>query len=140
MNTTDDIELNGSAGRRAEAGTNGWEDVVRLQRWAAPDHADFYVLAGEVVSTLYALEDLARVLGRQVTGYADTQAQRGRLVYDDTREKDPRHRLVAAAAELDDFVDHLWRAERAANAFWSEIGRVGVELPPRVGESGQVTR
>ena len=137
---TDDIELNGSAGRRAEAGTSGWEDAVRLQRWAAPDHADFYVLAGEIVSTLYALEDLARVLARQVVGYADTQAQRRRVVYDDTREKDPRRRLVEAASELDVLVDHVWRAERAANAFWSEIGHIGVELARRTDEVGGVSR
>jgi hypothetical protein len=140
MNTTDDIELNGSAGRRAETGTSGWEDAVRLQRWAAPDHADFYVLGGEIVSTLYALEDLARVLARQVDGYADTQAQRRRVVYDDTRKKDPRRRLVEAVAELDVLVDHLWRAERAANAFWSQIGHVGTELAPCTDDADEVNR
>ena len=69
---------------RAEGGTAGWEDAVRLQRWAIPDHTEVYALAGEMVATLDALDDLAAVLGRQVAGYADTQRARGRTLYDDT--------------------------------------------------------
>src|SRR5215212_5313775 len=102
MNTTDDVEQNAAAVSRAEAGVSGWEDAVRLQRWAAPDHADFYALAGEIVSTLHALEDLARLMVRQVAGYAE-----GRTVYDDTRQVDPQRRLAEAAADLDVFADQL---------------------------------
>ena len=53
-----------------------WEDVVRLQRWAVADHADFYALAGLMVGTLYALEDLTGVLERQVAGYARRSRRR----------------------------------------------------------------
>ena len=119
--TTGDIEQDTAVGR-AEAGASGWEDTVRLQRWAAPDHADFYALAGEIVATLHALEALARVMSRQVAGYAN-----GRAVYDDTRQVDPTHRLIEAAADMDTLAEHLRSAERSANAFWSGIGHVGVE-------------
>ena len=133
MNTTDtptsndEAERDAQAVRRAEAGTSGWDDACRLQRWATPDHADFYALAGEIVSTLHGLEDLARVLGRQVAGYARAQQNRGQRVYDDTRQKDPQHRLAEAATELDILADRLRSAERAANSFWSTIGHIGVE-------------
>jgi hypothetical protein len=109
---------------RANAGAAAWEDAVRLQRWAAPDHAEFYALAGEVVRTLWALDDLARVLGRQVSGYG-----RGRAVYDDTHEVDPQARLTDAVAELAQLSNALVVAERAANRFWSAIGHIGVEHP-----------
>src|SRR6185503_18811778 len=59
---------------RAELCTAGWEDAVRLQRWATPDHADFYALAGEMVA---ALDDLAHVLHRQVTRYGQGRRARG---------------------------------------------------------------
>src|SRR3954471_17174260 len=96
MNATKDIEPDAGAVARAEAGVNGWEDAVRLQRWATPDHADFYALAGEIVSTLYALDDLAQVLRRQVAAY-----EQGRRIYDDTRRFDPAVRLAEAVADLD---------------------------------------
>jgi hypothetical protein len=101
MNTTDDHTSTDGTGQdtaagRAERGTAGWEDAVRLQRWATPDHADFYALAGEIVATLYALDDLGQVLGRQVAAYAQTAQERGRVVYDDTRQVDPVERLQTA--------------------------------------------
>jgi hypothetical protein len=155
MNTTDDIEQNDieqngveqngveqngveqdMAVVRAQAGTAGWEDAVRLQRWAVLDHGDFYALAGEMVATLHALEDLAVVLGRQVAGYAHTQRERGRVVYDDTRQHDPRHRLAEAATDLDILADRVRSAERAANAFWSGIGHVGTKDQPGDGVDG----
>src|ERR1700750_2888093 len=91
-----------TAGRRAETATGAWEDAVRLQRWATPDHADFYALAGEIVATLSALDDLMQVLHRQVSGYGQ-----GRRLYDDTRQADPGARLVAAAAELAGLLEAL---------------------------------
>lgn len=153
MNTTYDTEQNGAgqngveqdmAAARAQAGTTRWEDAVRLQRWAVPDHGDFYALAGEMVASLHAFEDLAVVLGRRVAGYAHTQQERGRVVYDDTRQHDPRHRLAEAATDLDILADRLRSAERAANAFWSGIGHVGTEDQPegsvdRVDGAGVVT-
>jgi len=112
-----------TAVRLAEAGTAEWEDAVRLQRWATPGHADFYALAGEMVSTLYALEDLAQVLGRQVSGYG-----RGRRLYDDTRQVDPAERLQVAASALQEL--HLLASSAAdrANRFWTAIGHIGVDL------------
>ena len=123
MNTTDDIEQNTGALGRAEAGVSGWEDAVRLQRWATPDHADFYALAGEVVATLHALDDLAQVLRRQVAGYGT-----GRRVYDDTRgQVDPAARLAEAAVELGELIQHVQAAQSPANRFWSAMGHIGVE-------------
>jgi hypothetical protein len=131
MNTTDnhtspDTSGDTAAGR-AETGTGAWEDAVRLQRWATSDHADFSALACETVATLYALEDLAGVLRRQVAAYAAAQQARGRQVYDDTRQIDPRRRLADAATDLDLLADRLRSAELAANAFWSGIGHIGVD-------------
>jgi hypothetical protein len=125
--TTDDSSRGDTAAGRAEAGTAAWEDAVRLQRWATPDHADFYALAPEIVATLHALEDLARVLRRQVAGYVAGQQVRGRAVYDDTRQHDPRRRLAEAATDLDILADRLLSAERAVNTFWSAIGHIGTE-------------
>ena len=143
MNTTDDIEHNDTAhddsahadtgqddtaARRAEAGVSGWEDAVRLQRWATPDHADFYALAGEIVATLYALDDLAQVLRRQVAGYGQAQQDRGRRLYDDSYgQVDPAVRLADAVDELDGLAAHLPETQGSANRFWSAIGHIGVE-------------
>jgi hypothetical protein len=124
MSSTNKPEQPLAAVERADAGAEAWEDAVRLQRWAAPEHGEFYVLAGELVRTLYALEDLARVLGRQVAGYG-----RGRAVYDDTWQVDPAARLVEAAGELSRLGAALGMAERAASAFWSAIGHIGVAQP-----------
>ena len=134
MNTTKDntsreggTDSPDTAAGRAERGTAAWEDAARLQRWATADHADFYAQAGEVVASLYALDDLAQVLGRQVAGYADTQRARGRVVYDDTRRIDPMIRLVAAVEALADTRDALATATRAANEFWSAVGHIGTQ-------------
>lgn len=110
------------AAQRAEAGTAGWEDAVRLQRWADPDHTDFYTLAGEIDATLRALDDLTGVLHRQITRYGD-----GRRLYDDTHRVAPAVRLGEAAGELAVLRDHLQAAQEPAGRFWSAIGHVGVE-------------
>ncbi len=125
---------------RAERGTSGWEDAVRLQRWATPNHPDFYALAGEMVATLGALDDLAQVLRRQVGDYA-----RGHRLYDDTREVDPEERLADATAQLTELSTYLQTAQLPANSFWSTVGHIGVEFPdpepPEAGsaETGAVT-
>jgi hypothetical protein len=111
--------------RRAEAGTGGWEDAVRLQRWATPDHPDFYALAGEMVATLRALDDLARVLRRQVAGYAQRRA-----LYDDTHTVDPQIRLSEAAVELGRLTEYVQAAQSPANRFWSAIGHIGTGVTP----------
>lgn len=107
----------------AEAGEQAWADAVRFQRWAAPDHADFYALAAAVVPTLYGLEDLANVLRQQVSRYAE-----GRRVYDDTREVDPAVRLADAAERLALMRDALATAHDHASGFWSAISHIGVEV------------
>ena len=127
---TDDTGGDGrdaEAVRRAEAGTGGWEDAVRLQRWATPDHADFYALAGEMVATLHALDDLAQLLRRQVAGYARTQQDRGRRLYDDTRQVDPAERLQTAVIALQELRSGASTAADWANTFWSAIGHIGTE-------------
>src|SRR3954464_15780325 len=106
----DDTSAGAEAVARAEAGAAGWEDAVRLQRWATPDHADFYALAGEIVSTLYALDDLAQVLRRQVAAY-----EQGRRIYDDPRRVDPAVRLAEAVAELDGLLTHVQAGQGPAN-------------------------
>ncbi|MBW0114179.1 hypothetical protein [Pseudonocardia abyssalis] len=110
---------------RAAEGTDGWGQVVRHQRHATPDHADFYALAGEIVTTLHALDDLAEVLAGQVAGYAQ-----GRPVYDDTRTVDPAARLAEATALLRDTRKGLRTTVVPANRFWSAIGHIGTETTP----------
>ena len=132
MNTTDDHTSTDGTGQdtaagRAERGTAGWEDAVRLQRWATPDHADFYALAGEIVATLYALDGLGQVLGRQVATYAQTAQERGRVVYDDTRHVDPVERLQTAVITLGEMRSLASSSADRANRFWSAIGHIGVE-------------
>ena len=42
-----------------------------------------------MVATLHALDDLARLPRTQVAGYARTQQDQSRRLYDDTRQVDP---------------------------------------------------
>ena len=118
----DDTSAGAEAVARAEGGVAGWEDAVRLQRWAIPDHADFYALAGEIVATLHALEDLAHILARQIAGYGH-----GRVLYDDTRHVDPAQRLLAAGSAMQALHGAVSVAAGWANEFWSAVGHIGVE-------------
>jgi hypothetical protein len=108
---------------RAEQATEAWRDVPRIQRWADPDHTDLYALAGELVGTLHAVEDLTAVLAGQVARYGT-----GRTLYDDTRAVDPAARLARAGAQLDAAREAIRMAESRFNEFWSSIGHVGVEV------------
>lgn len=110
---------------RAEEGMDAWSDVARYQRWATPDHATIYALAGELTSTLHTFEDLTAVLLDQVAGYAT-----GRRLYDDTRSVEPAARLADAVAQLRQARTGLRTAAAALNEFWSAIGHVGVEVAP----------
>lgn len=114
-----------TAPMHAETAALEWQAAVAAQRVAVPDHADFYALAAEIVPTLHALQDLANVLRRQVTGYAD-----GRAVYDDSREVDPVLRLAEAAGQLALLRDRLAAAQEHANGFWSAISHIGIEVQP----------
>jgi hypothetical protein len=109
---------------RAREGADAWSDVARYQRGANPDHADFYVIAGELVQTVAALQDMTQVLRRQVEGYAE-----GRDVYDDLQQMDPKLRLAEAAGYLLLTRDALETVYKRANAFWSAIGHIGVQVP-----------
>ena len=104
---------------RAESGSRAWRAVVEAQTSAAPDHGDFYALAGDLVETLRALDTVAGVLASQATSYGAS-----RQVYDD-EDANPAHRLRAAVLALAETRHGLARAERAANQFWSAIGHIG---------------
>lgn len=106
---------------RAEVGTESWREAVRRQRSATLDHADFYALAGEIVTTLHALDDLAKLLGEQIVRYPQ-----GRTLYDDTRDVDPLVRLDDAAAAIHAARRAIVTASHAANRFWSLLGHIGV--------------
>jgi len=106
---------------RAEVATESWREAVRRQQSSTLDHADFYALAGEIVTTLHALDDLAKLLGEQVVRYPQ-----GRNLYDDTRTVDPLVRLDDAAAEIHTARRAIVTAAHAANRFWSLIGHIGV--------------
>ena len=88
--------------RSAETAATAWAETVEHQLEAPPRHADFYALAGEMVATLNALDDLSVLLARQVGRYGQ-----GRALYDDTHTTDPADRLTEA-------VDHL----RSMRAGW----------------------
>lgn len=125
MSTPDNDDARPRAVRSAEAAATGWAEVVHHQQQAEPRHADFYALAGEMVATLYALDDLTVLLAAQVGAYGQ-----GRAVYDDTRTVDPATRLAEAAQHLYGIRAALGTATTEANAFWSEIGHIGVEDTP----------
>jgi hypothetical protein len=130
-----DLPVGPEAVARGEAGVAAWEDVVRLQRWAVADHADFYALAGLMVATLYAFEDLTGVLERQVAGYGQTQQAQGRQLYDDTRQVDPAERLQVAVTALQQVHRAVESAADWANRFWSAIGHIGAEDISAAGSS-----
>src|SRR4051794_13283142 len=115
MNSNENSTHENAAAQRAEAGTTARENAVRLQLRATPDHADFYALASELVCTLRAVDDLTRVLRRQVAGYAQGQRDQGRVLYDDTRKVDPIERLHVATLQLEEFGSATVTATEWAN-------------------------
>lgn len=125
MSATEDGDARPRAVRSAETAATAWSETVAHQHEAPARHADFYALAGEMVATLYALDDLTVVLAAQVGRYGQ-----GRVLYDDTRSTDPATRLVGAVQCLRDVRVALAPAMAAANAFWSAIGHIGVEEAP----------
>jgi hypothetical protein len=111
--------------RSAEAAATAWKQAVEHQQDATPQHADFYALAGEMVATLYALDDLTVVLARQVGDYGQ-----GRALYDDTRTVDPAERLTEAVAALRAVHTALGAVTPVVHALWNAIGHIGVEATP----------
>ena len=122
MTTPDDYPR---ALRSAETAAAAWKQAVEHQQDATPRHADFYALAGEMVATLYALDDLTVVLARQVGDYSQ-----GRALYDDTRTVDPAERLTAAVGSLREVHAALGVVTPAVHEFWNAIGHVGFEAAP----------
>ncbi len=110
---------------RAEAGSEAWRAAARHQRNAEPDHADFYALGGEVVTTLRALDDLFGVLRRQVGGYGEV-----RCLYDDTGRISAVGRLQEAVSAIEVAQTRLAETDQLVNAFWSAIGHIGVRHAP----------
>ena len=131
--------------QQADGGARAWRAVVHAQHGAAPDHADFYNLAGHLVDTFAAVESLAQLLADPVCSYADRQPP-GRRVYDDARavdprREDPRERLIDARCDLDQLAIAAGCALDVANRFWSTISHIGVEDDPAAGRAdGEVPR
>ena len=119
MNTADDRPR---ALRSAETAATAWAETVEHQQHATGRHADFYALAGEMVATLNAIDDLTVVLAHQVARYGQ-----GRALYDDTRTADPADRLFEAVDCLRGVRAGLAATSAAANAFWSAVGHIGVD-------------
>ena len=105
----------------AEAGTRAWRQAVDIQRTAAPDHTDFYALAGELVDTPQSPQALIGVLSQQVCAY-----DQDRVLRDDAGMA-PQVRLCAASSALNNAWFSIIAAERSANRFCSRIGHIGVE-------------
>ncbi|WP_300008292.1 hypothetical protein [Pseudonocardia sp.] len=133
MNTPDEHDDRPRAVQLAEAGAEAWVTVVRHQLDASADHSDFYALGGDMVATLRALQDLARLLDRQVQRYGE---QRG--VYDDSGEVDPHERLTAAAVEMEAVADALGSVIWSADRYWNAISHIGVDDGPAA--EGEVSR
>lgn len=106
----------------AETAAHWWRAAVAAQRGIraeALEHADFYDLAAEAVTTLRSLEDLAELLARQVSGYGA-----GRALRDDTG-CDPTARLVRAVADVSALHIAVTSAVAEGQRFWSAIGHIG---------------
>ena len=122
--TTSNEDERSVAVTHATSGSDAWQFASVAQRHSAPDHGDFYGLAGEVVDTLHALAALCAVLRVQVAGYGA-----GRLLRDDERGHDPALRLVEASGAAEQLQNDLDIAERTANRFWSAVGHIALEYP-----------
>lgn len=97
---------------------------MRIERTADPEHGEWYRIAGEMVGTLRALQGMASLLRDRVTRYDED-----RIVRDD-EGRDPAARLDECNAQLIELEAVLVSADSAANAFWSSVGHVGVEVQP----------
>lgn len=105
----------------AERASCLWRRAALGQQQAAPDHGEFYALAGELVATVRALDAMAAVLSHQVARYGQ-----GRTLRDD-QGLAPGARLVDAVVVLGWVRKSLSQAEDGANRFWSAIGHIAVE-------------
>lgn len=101
-----------------------WEEAVRIERTADPEHGTWYAIAGEMVGTLQALQSMTTLIANRLASYDE-----GRTVLDD-EGRDPAARLDECNAQLTELEAILLSADSAANAFWSSVGHVGVEVAP----------
>lgn len=124
--------------RRAGAGAEAWRAALNAQQSAAPNHTDLYGLTRELVYLLGPVGQLMKVMSRQTAGYADSLPS-DEIVYDDTRTDDPRELLARAAAMLDHIGIKTTAIALEMNAYWSLIGRIGVEKRRAGGDAGEVT-
>lgn len=108
----------------AGAARDSWEEAVRVERTADPDHGEWYSIGGELLGTLRAVEDMTRLLSQRITRYGDDRILR------DDEGQDPEQRITEAVEELAALSGHLWAAGESANVFWSAIGHVAVEVQP----------
>jgi hypothetical protein len=109
----------------AETAAQWWSTAVAAQRAIraeALEHADFYDLAAEVVTTLRSLEDLAELLARQVGSYGT-----GRVLGDDAG-CGPAARLVRAVADVSALRIAVASAVAEGERFWMAICHIGLEI------------
>lgn len=112
------------ASEQAERARDLWEEAVRIERTADPEHGAWYRIAGEMVGTLRALQSMASLLGDRVARYDEDQVLR------DDEGHDPAARLLECNNLLLELEAVLVSADSAANAFWSSVGHIGVEVQP----------
>lgn len=113
-----------TASEQAERARDMWEEAVRIERTADPEHEEWYRIAGEMVGTLRALQSMASLLGDRVSAY-----DQNRIVRDDAGV-DPAVRLDECHSLLVELETVLGSAESSANGFWSSVGHIGVEVQP----------
>lgn len=108
----------GRAVKAATPGTDEWRAPVRVQQSVPVDHNDMYALAGLMVETLTALDDMAAILTWRAARYAT------RDDLSDDAGSDPARRLRTAASQLDTVRTRLGPALAAVNAYHSTIGHI----------------
>lgn len=99
--------------------------VSRQQQDGDPTHEHFYVWGWALSELTMRTQDAGRVLSRQVSDYGSR-----RILRDDEDGRDPAARLQEASEHLQEMVAALDRANRAARAYHSAIGHIGVQVDP----------
>lgn len=100
--------------------------VTRQRENRDPAHEDFYTWGWALSDLTARLQDGARLLGRQVSGYGN------RRILRDDEGADPAARLVEAGAHLAALVSALDQANQAARLYHSAVGHIAVEVDPEV--------
>lgn len=92
-----------------------------------PAHEDFYTWGWALSELTARVHDIGQVLERQVASYGS------RRILRDDEGVDPTIRLQEASHQLQEMMIALERANRAARAYHSAIGHIGVEVDPEPG-------